>query len=78
MIHFFKVGFLVGICLPCYEMLKELLPHTADLLDGARYTSNLIKPVVNSVSSHVTAFPIYLSALLLETSSMSHHRTAYV
>ena len=31
-----QVGFLVGICLPCYEMLKELLPHTADLLDGAR------------------------------------------
>lgn len=33
----FKVGFLVGICLPCYEMLKELLPHTVALLDGARY-----------------------------------------
>jgi prolipoprotein diacylglyceryltransferase len=37
----FKVGFLVGICLPCYEMLKDLLPHTADLLDGARYISLL-------------------------------------
>ncbi|XP_046859882.1 probable 3',5'-cyclic phosphodiesterase pde-5 [Xenia sp. Carnegie-2017] len=31
-----QVGFLVGICLPCYEMLHDLFPHTGALLEGAR------------------------------------------
>lgn len=36
-----EVGFLVGICLPCYELMVQVLPNTKPMVDGAR--SNLKK-----------------------------------
>ncbi|CAH1773312.1 unnamed protein product [Owenia fusiformis] len=30
-----QVGFIVGICLPCYELLANLLPGTQPMVDGA-------------------------------------------
>lgn len=36
-----EVGFLVGICLPCYELMAQVLPNTKPMVDGA--TSNLKK-----------------------------------
>ncbi|EDV27675.1 uncharacterized protein TRIADDRAFT_21752 [Trichoplax adhaerens] len=31
-----QVGFVVGICLPCYELLVKVLPGTQPMLDGIR------------------------------------------
>jgi len=31
-----KVGFLMGICLPCYELLAQLLPESQPMVDGAK------------------------------------------
>ncbi|KAK3730857.1 hypothetical protein QZH41_009975, partial [Actinostola sp. cb2023] len=31
-----QVGFLVGICLPCYELLAKILPGTKNLVDGGK------------------------------------------
>ncbi|KAI0213878.1 putative 3',5'-cyclic phosphodiesterase pde-5 [Lamellibrachia satsuma] len=31
-----EVGFLVGICLPCYEVLAQMLPQTQPMVDGAK------------------------------------------
>ena len=31
-----QVGFLVGICLPCYELLAEIIPETHPMVDGAK------------------------------------------
>ena len=31
----FQVGFLVGICLPCYELMAQVLPETQPMKDGA-------------------------------------------
>ncbi|XP_071150594.1 probable 3',5'-cyclic phosphodiesterase pde-5 isoform X23 [Mytilus edulis] len=36
-----EVGFLVGICLPCYELMAQVLPNTKPMVDGA--VSNLKK-----------------------------------
>ncbi|XP_029201154.2 probable 3',5'-cyclic phosphodiesterase pde-5 [Acropora millepora] len=36
-----QVGFLVGICLPCYELLQKCIPETKPLVDGSQ--SNLQK-----------------------------------
>ncbi|XP_074640630.1 putative 3',5'-cyclic phosphodiesterase pde-5 isoform X4 [Tubulanus polymorphus] len=36
-----QVGFIVGICLPCYELLAAVLPGTQPMVDGA--TANLKK-----------------------------------
>lgn len=36
-----QVGFLVGICLPCYELLQKCIPETRPLVDGSQ--SNLQK-----------------------------------
>ncbi|XP_048759916.1 probable 3',5'-cyclic phosphodiesterase pde-5 isoform X5 [Ostrea edulis] len=30
-----EVGFLVGICLPCYEVMAQILPETKPMVDGA-------------------------------------------
>jgi hypothetical protein len=30
-----EVGFLVGICLPCYELLANILPQTRPMVEGA-------------------------------------------
>ena len=35
----FQVGFLSGICIPCYELLHKLIPNTQPLLEGCK--SNL-------------------------------------
>ena len=31
-----QVGFLSGICIPCYELLSKLIPGTKPLLDGCK------------------------------------------
>jgi hypothetical protein len=31
----FQVGFLVGICLPCYELMAQVLPNTKPMVEGA-------------------------------------------
>ncbi|KAK2187073.1 hypothetical protein NP493_178g03057 [Ridgeia piscesae] len=31
-----QVGFLMGICLPCYELLAQLLPESQPMVDGAK------------------------------------------
>ncbi|XP_013384526.1 probable 3',5'-cyclic phosphodiesterase pde-5 [Lingula anatina] len=31
-----EVGFLVGICLPCYELLAQVLPPTSPMVEGAK------------------------------------------
>ncbi|KAK2149571.1 hypothetical protein LSH36_446g02072 [Paralvinella palmiformis] len=31
-----EVGFIVGICLPCYELMTQVLPKTQPMVDGAR------------------------------------------
>ena len=31
-----KVGFLVGICLPCYELMWKCIPETKPLLEGGQ------------------------------------------
>ncbi|KAJ7387709.1 hypothetical protein OS493_001051 [Desmophyllum pertusum] len=36
-----QVGFLVGICLPCYELLQKCIPETRALVEGSQ--SNLTK-----------------------------------
>ena len=36
-----QVGFINGICLPCYEILARALPQAQPLVDGAR--SNLTR-----------------------------------
>lgn len=36
-----EVGFLVGICLPCYELMAQVLPNTKPMVEGAM--SNLKK-----------------------------------
>lgn len=36
-----EVGFLVGICLPCYELMARILPETKPMVEGA--TANLRK-----------------------------------
>ena len=33
-IFFSQVGFISGICIPCYELLSRLIPSTAPFLDG--------------------------------------------
>ncbi|XP_067679521.1 probable 3',5'-cyclic phosphodiesterase pde-5 isoform X2 [Haliotis asinina] len=35
-----EVGFIVGICLPCYELLAQILPETAPMVDGIRANLN--------------------------------------
>jgi len=30
-----QVGFLIGICLPCYELLSEVLPNSKPMVEGA-------------------------------------------
>ena len=30
-----QVGFLLGICLPCYETLSDILPETRPMVNGA-------------------------------------------
>ena len=31
-----QVGFLNGICVPCYDILHKLIPATAPLLEGCQ------------------------------------------
>lgn len=31
-----EVGFLVGICLPCYELMSLVLPETVPMVEGAK------------------------------------------
>lgn len=31
-----QVGFLVGICLPCYELMSLVLPETVPMVEGAK------------------------------------------
>ncbi|XP_046544884.1 probable 3',5'-cyclic phosphodiesterase pde-5 [Haliotis rubra] len=35
-----EVGFIVGICLPCYELLAQILPETTPMVDGIRANLN--------------------------------------
>lgn len=32
----FQVGFITSICLPCYELLGNVLPETHPMLEGVR------------------------------------------
>ena len=34
-LHVLQVGFLVGICLPCYELMAQLFPEAKPMKDGA-------------------------------------------
>ena len=38
----FQIGFLNGICLPCYELMAKLLPGCQPMLDGAKYAHSLL------------------------------------
>lgn len=31
-----EVGFLVGICLPCYELITEIFPDATPIVTGAK------------------------------------------
>jgi len=31
-----QVGFIQGICIPCYDLLHKLIPETQPLLDGCK------------------------------------------
>ena len=32
---YLQVGFIVGICLPCYELLAQIIPASKPMVEGA-------------------------------------------
>jgi cAMP and cAMP-inhibited cGMP 3',5'-cyclic phosphodiesterase 10 len=32
----FQVGFILGICIPCYDLLHKLIPETEPLLEACK------------------------------------------
>eukprot|EP00112_Aurelia_sp_Birch-Aquarium-sp1_P010606 Seg226.4 transcript_id=Seg226.4/GoldUCD/mRNA.D3Y31 product="putative 3' 5'-cyclic phosphodiesterase pde-5" protein_id=Seg226.4/GoldUCD/D3Y31 len=44
-----QIGFLVGICIPCYDLLFRIMPGCKPLVDGAKKNLSKWKDMVNKV-----------------------------
>lgn len=38
-----QVGFCRGICIPCYELIAEVLPQSTQLLERSKYVFELLR-----------------------------------
>ena len=56
-VSFLQVGFLVGICLPCYELLAQVLPQTEPMVEGARLVHLIIMLISNVNTVDCTLAP---------------------